>query len=101
MSGPRKRYLVAYDIRDDRRLRKVHNSMLGIGDPLQYSVFICDLSKVELHLAMDKLRDLIKKDEDSIVVAELGPLDERGRVRRGLRFLGVQPKLPGREALVI
>ena len=47
----RRRYLVAYDIREDKRLRRVHKTMKGYGWSLQYSVFICDLDTMEL-LAM-------------------------------------------------
>jgi CRISPR-associated protein Cas2 len=43
----RKRYLVAYDIREDRRLRAVHKTMKAYGDPMQYSVFLCDLDSSE------------------------------------------------------
>ena len=37
-------YLVCYDICDDKRLRKVFQTMRGYGDHLQYSVFECQLT---------------------------------------------------------
>ena len=37
----RNTYLVCYDIRDDKRLRKVHKTMRDFGDHLQYSIFEC------------------------------------------------------------
>jgi CRISPR-associated protein Cas2 len=40
-------YLVCYDVADDKRLRKTYKTMCGFGDPLQYSVFRCELSAVE------------------------------------------------------
>ena len=40
----RRRYLVAYDIRDDRRLRSIAVCTEGYGNAIQYSVFVCDLS---------------------------------------------------------
>ena len=43
----RRRYLVCYDVRDDGRLRRVHSTVKGYGYPLQYSVFVCDLSDAE------------------------------------------------------
>jgi CRISPR-associated protein Cas2 len=43
----RRRYLVAYDIRDDRRLRQIASCMEGYGERIQYSVFVCDLSDQE------------------------------------------------------
>ncbi|MGH7736190.1 MAG: CRISPR-associated endonuclease Cas2, partial [Gemmatimonadales bacterium] len=43
----RRRYLVAYDIRDDRRLRGIAGCMEGYGTRIQYSVFVFDLSDRE------------------------------------------------------
>jgi CRISPR-associated protein Cas2 len=37
-------YLVCYDVADPKRLRKVYRTMRGFGDPLQYSIFRCELS---------------------------------------------------------
>ena len=48
MGSGRKRYLLAYDIRDSKRLRQVHKIMKSFGWPMQYSVFICDLDAMEL-----------------------------------------------------
>lgn len=74
----RSRYLVAYDIRDDRRLREVHQIVKSFGHPLQYSVFICDLDqreKVDLRL---ELRSAIDHDVDSVVFVDVGDPDGRG-----------------------
>ena len=43
----RRRFLVAYDIREAKRLRTVHTAMKAFGNPLQYSVFVCDLDPSE------------------------------------------------------
>ncbi len=40
-------YIVAYDMADPERLQRVHRTMRGYGDPLQYSVFRCMLSPSE------------------------------------------------------
>ncbi len=48
MARGRKRYLVAYDIRHQKRLRQVHKTMKAYGWAMQYSVFICDLDFIEL-----------------------------------------------------
>lgn len=39
---------MAYDVREARRLRRVHKVCKTYGDPLQYSLFVCDLSRQEL-----------------------------------------------------
>ena len=37
--GVRTRYLLTYDIRDPRRLRRVHRVAKDFGEPLQFAVF--------------------------------------------------------------
>jgi len=37
-------YVVSYDIRESKRLCRVHRAMKGFGDPVHYSVFRCDLT---------------------------------------------------------
>jgi CRISPR-associated protein Cas2 len=92
----RSRYLVAYDIREDRRLRSVANCMEGYGTRIQYSVFICDLSDQEaVHMRGD-IEYLIKPSEDSVMVVSLGSAGDSSR----FVFLGHHEKLP-RSAPVI
>jgi CRISPR-associated protein Cas2 len=69
--------LVSYDICDPKRLQKVHSLMKGYGDGFQYSVFICQLSEKDFVILREQLRDIIKHDEDQIVMIRLGPaIDE-------------------------
>lgn len=84
----RRRYLIAYDIADPRRLRRVCTLMEDHGWRLQYSVFVCDLSRaelVDLEVAVNHVLDL---NVDSIVRIDLGdtthpaPILTTGR-RRG------------------
>lgn len=86
----RVRHLVAYDIRDPARLRRVHKKMKGFGLPLQYSVFICDLDAAERLRLFRDLVDLIDASVDCIAVVELGNVDEP----RGFTFLGPKPAMP-------
>lgn len=58
------RYIVTYDITDARRLRRVHRTMRGYGEALQYSVFSCDLSPAERVLLVEALTPLINHRED-------------------------------------
>ncbi len=92
----RTRYLIAYDIREPKRLRDVHKIMVGHGAPLQYSVFICDLTYKELCGLRLALRDTAKLDVDSIVVIPLGDAYDDRRIE----FLGVHRSLPEDEPLV-
>ena len=74
----RTRYLLAYDIRDQRRLRRVHRVATDFGDPLQYSLFICDLTPVELARMKALLIEEMKTTEDSVSIFDLGPPSGRG-----------------------
>lgn len=69
---PRTRYLVAYDIRDPRRLRAICSIVLGYGSRLQYSLFVCDLSVAELNELRFDLRSTLDTRVDSVVIISLG-----------------------------
>jgi CRISPR-associated protein Cas2 len=80
-------YIVSYDIMDRKRLYRVHTAMKGFGEPVHYSVFRCDLTpkgRVEMVAA---LTDLIKADEDRIMIIDMGPAE--GEVEGKIEFLGV------------
>ena len=74
----RRTYLVCYDISNDLRLRRVHKAMLGFGDRLQYSVFECRLSGVDLARCQHALEKLIHHREDQVLFVDLGPAEGRG-----------------------
>lgn len=82
----RKVYLVAYDITDKKRLRKVHKKLRGYGDSMQYSVFWCVLSPAERELMISSLIELINTKDDRIMIADLGP--KSGWRKDAVRFLG-------------
>lgn len=86
----RSRYLVAYDIRDPKRLRSVHKSVTGFGFPMQYSVFLCDLTSAERLDLLQSLEDTIDPVKDCIAVINLGDPDDT----RHFMFLGSPPVLP-------
>jgi len=86
----RRRFVLAYDIMDDRRLRKVHSCAKTYGYSLQYSVFICDLDPMELTRLKWDLGALIAHGEDRIALIDLGEVTSPTR----FVFLGVHPVLP-------
>ena len=95
----RKRYLVAYDIRDDKRLRRVHKTMKGYGWSLQYSVFICDLDAIELLALKTDLGTVIHHAADSIAIIDLGTPEQRGS--ECFQFMGVVSRLPTSGPVII
>ena len=74
----RKIFLVTYDIRDDKRLRKVFKTMRNWGDHLQYSVFECQLNAVDLLQLKAELREIINHAHDQVLFVNLGPAAGRG-----------------------
>ena len=71
-------YLVAYDISDDRRLRKVFQTMRNFGDHLQYSVFECQFTSMDLVRCRAELASIINHAEDQVLFVNLGPAEGRG-----------------------
>ncbi len=59
-------YVIAYDIPDDKRRRKVHTILLGYGKWTQYSLFECFLSGKELLVLQAKLAEHLEAREDSV-----------------------------------
>jgi CRISPR-associated protein Cas2 len=93
----RRRYLVAYDIRDDRRLRSIAVCMEGYGERIQYSVFVADLSDREKYLMRADLESRMKHSEDSVMIIDLGAAGDSSR----FLFLGHHEKLPASAASII
>jgi CRISPR-associated protein Cas2 len=91
-------YIVAYDISDPKRLRKVHKVMKGFGVPLQYSVFSCDLTATELVRCETALRDVMDTKTDQVLFINIGPA--RGRARLAIFALGRAYAQPERCAIV-
>lgn len=69
----RRRFLIAYDISDDVRLRRVCKIMKAFGERLQYSVFLCDLNPLELARWRAELLPNVNLSHDSVVCIDLGP----------------------------
>ena len=93
-------YLVCYDVADDRRLRQTHKKMRGFGDPVQYSVFRCELSPTEKQLMKEALWDILNLDRDRVMLVDLGPAGARGD--QCLETWG-QPRteIPDRTAVIV
>lgn len=66
-------YLITYDIRDPKRLRRIFRLMKGYGEWLQYSVFQCLLSRKRHVELIAELDDAIEHGEDHILCFELSP----------------------------
>lgn len=85
----RRRFIIAYDICEPKRLRQVCKTMEEYGERLQYSVFVCDLSRSELVHARAKVERQMDLDEDSVVIVDLGAVDAAR-----FTFVGRRRQLP-------
>ena len=71
----RSTYLVCYDIRDDKRLRRVFKTMKDWGDHLQYSVFECQFTPIDLARCRHELSEIINHAHDQVLFIDLGPTE--------------------------
>lgn len=75
----RRSYLVCYDIRQPKRLRRVHRTLKGYGEPWQYSVFYCVLRAIDRVRLENDLREVLNMKEDQVMIVDLGGNDEAAR----------------------
>lgn len=64
-------YLVCYDVRDPKRLRKVARLLEGHGERIQYSVFRCWLSPSGIEKLRWELTDTCVTEEDDVLFIPL------------------------------
>lgn len=57
-------YLVCYDVRDAKRLRRCAKFMEGHGSRIQYSVFRCRLTKTQAHRLQWELTQMLKPEDE-------------------------------------
>lgn len=76
-------YIVAYDISDPKRLRKVAHCCEDFGYRRQLSVFLCRLSATDFVRLRSRLYDIIDRDADQVLFIPLCP-----RCVNGIESLG-------------
>ncbi len=93
--------MIAYDVAKSVRLRKTYKLMCAHGDPLQYSVFQCDLSASERIELIEKLTEVLNLKEDRILIVGVGPAEGRGKTNIEIigKRLSWEPK--GRNATIV
>lgn len=91
-------YIVAYDIADQKRWRRVFKIMKGYGSWLQLSVFQCRLTARRRAELATRLEGIIHHAEDHVVLMDLGSVDQ---VAPRVESLGKTYATPERRAIVI
>jgi CRISPR-associated protein Cas2 len=61
-------HMITYDIRDDKRLRKVARIMEGYGVRIQYSVFRCHLSERQVERLRWEIACVTESNDDMMIV---------------------------------
>lgn len=75
----RRCYLVCYDIRNPKRLRRVHNVLKGYGEAWQFSVFFCVLKDIDRVRLQSDLEEQMNPKEDQTMILDLGPNEVEAR----------------------
>ncbi len=58
--------VVVYDISDDKRRTKLHNTLLNYGTPVQYSVFECLLEPEQVNKMKEAVERVIRPRQDRV-----------------------------------
>jgi len=74
-------YLVAYDICDDKRLRRVAKLLEGYGVRFQQSVFRCRMSKRTLERMNWELTRILDKEDELMIVGLCDSCYRKARIR--------------------
>lgn len=62
-------YLVAYDIRDEARLRRVAKHLKGYGTRLQYSLFRCRLTSRQAERLRWEVTKMLRKEDAFLLIS--------------------------------
>lgn len=94
-----KRFIVAYDISQDRRRDRIAKVLETYGDRVQYSVFLVDGRPARL-LRLRATLSMMMEPGDSIIIADLGPVAAVVREQR-FEVLGRRRPYTGEGPLVV
>ena len=99
MSDDSRRFVIAYDIVDDRRRSRVAKCLQSYGVRVQFSVFLVDTRPAKLMRLLALLDDRIESSEDSVMVCDLGPV--HALTTSTLLYLGNSRAEPPRQSIII
>jgi CRISPR-associated protein Cas2 len=72
MSEEVSRYVIAYDIEDDKRRTRLAKHLQEYGVRVQFSVFIVDLRPARMLLLKSEIEQRIDSSQDSVMVCRVG-----------------------------
>lgn len=68
-------YIISYDIRDQKRWKKIYKTLKGFGEWLQLSVFQCRLGKMSALRLEAALSEIMNQNEDHVLIMDIGPAE--------------------------
>jgi CRISPR-associated protein Cas2 len=75
-------YLISYDVRDEKRLRRVAKHLEGYGERIQMSIFRCRLKRRSLERLNWELVKMMDKEDDLLII-RLCPACTQRIIRKG------------------
>ncbi len=93
------KFLIAYDVPDDRRRHSIAVVLQSFGDRVQYSVFMVDCAPSRVIVLQKRLEVIMERDEDSVLVCDLG-LSKRADAK-ALTWLGRSRYVVGDGTLIV
>lgn len=84
----RRRYLITYDISDDKRRDRVFKTLRDRGDHVQFSVFLCELNARERALLKGELRQYVNQKDDQVLILDLGSADDPLKIGQDVECVG-------------
>ena len=96
----RRRYLVTYDISDDKRRDRVFKMLRDRGDHVQFSVFLCELNAREYAVLKGELQQCVHQRDDQVLLLDLGPAENVFEIGQGMECVGFAYRPPQRIVVV-
>ena len=91
-------YIVAYDISNAKRWRRVFKILHGYGEWMQLSVFQCRLSKIKRAELESRLREVIKTGQDHLMIIDIGPAKN---IKLRIESIGKELNIIEKKAVVV
>lgn len=75
ITNNRRIYLCTYDVADDKRRAKLFELLKDHGEHVQYSVFLCSLTRSEIKRLSAVADEIIHRDQDQLLLVDIGADD--------------------------
>lgn len=93
MTTSRRLHLIAYDISDVKRGRTIFRRLKQLGTHRQLSVFLVRADLRKIQALASELSNIIKPDEDSILILPIDETAESRTLELGLKGANPDPRV--------